>query len=147
MPSVLASPPVKVGLKSSAGLPGVPLSSTTTSRRTASRPRAARRRPRAAVFRIPDSMAGASIPLVGGCAGDDLKMRATHQLYGDKVLRDAVIGAAKRKVSGVSTDRVGMIIAVLEKRAEMRLAADDVFVNIAGGVKVIEADGGREGLR
>jgi hypothetical protein len=40
------------------------------------------------------SVAGASVPLVGGCAGDDLKMRATHQLYGDSVLRDAVIGAA-----------------------------------------------------
>jgi DNA repair protein RadA/Sms len=50
----------------------------------------------------------------------------------------SVIGAAKRKVSGVSADRVGMIIAVLEKRAEMRLAADDVFVNVAGGVKVVE---------
>src|SRR6185436_20135735 len=50
----------------------------------------------------------------------------------------SVIGAAKRKVSGVSADRVAMIIAVLEKRAEMRLAADDVFVNVAGGVKVIE---------
>jgi DNA repair protein RadA/Sms len=50
----------------------------------------------------------------------------------------SVIGAAKRKVSGVSADRVGMIIAVLEKRAELRLAADDVFVNVAGGVKVVE---------
>jgi DNA repair protein RadA/Sms len=50
----------------------------------------------------------------------------------------SVIGAAKRKVSGVSADRVGMIIAVLEKRCEMRLAADDVFVNVAGGVKVQE---------
>jgi DNA repair protein RadA/Sms len=50
----------------------------------------------------------------------------------------SVIGAARRKVSGVSSDRVGMIIAVLEKRAEMRLAAEDVFVNVAGGVKVVE---------
>jgi len=50
----------------------------------------------------------------------------------------SVIGAAKRKVSGASSDRVAMIIAVLEKRAEMRLAADDVFVNVAGGVKVAE---------
>ena len=50
----------------------------------------------------------------------------------------SVIGAAKRKVSGVSSDRVAMIIAVLEKRAELRLAADDVFVNVAGGVKVPE---------
>ncbi|MBC8106991.1 MAG: DNA repair protein RadA [Anaerolineae bacterium] len=50
----------------------------------------------------------------------------------------SVIGAARRKVSGVSGDRVAMIIAVLEKRAELRLAADDVFVNVIGGVKVIE---------
>ena len=50
----------------------------------------------------------------------------------------SVVGAAKRKVSGVSGDRVAMIIAVLEKRAEMRLAAEDIFVNVAGGVKVAE---------
>lgn len=50
----------------------------------------------------------------------------------------SVIGAAKRKTSGVSADRVSMIIAVLEKRAELRLAADDVFVNVAGGVKLVE---------
>jgi DNA repair protein RadA/Sms len=50
----------------------------------------------------------------------------------------SVIGAAKRKTSGVSADRVAMIIAVLEKRAELRLAADDVFINIAGGVKIVE---------
>lgn len=50
----------------------------------------------------------------------------------------SVIGAAKRKVSGVSSDRVAMIIAVLEKRADLRLAADDVFVNVAGGVKIAE---------
>jgi hypothetical protein len=37
---------------------------------------------------------GASVPLVGGCAGDDLNMRATHQLYADHVLQDAVVAAA-----------------------------------------------------
>jgi DNA repair protein RadA/Sms len=50
----------------------------------------------------------------------------------------SVIGAARRKVSGASSDRVSMIIAVLEKRAEFRLAAEDVFVNVVGGVKVAE---------
>src|SRR3954447_26695632 len=50
----------------------------------------------------------------------------------------SVIGAAKRKVSGASSDRVAMIIAVLEKRAELRLAAEDVFVNVIGGVKIAE---------
>jgi DNA repair protein RadA/Sms len=50
----------------------------------------------------------------------------------------SVIGAARRKVSGASSDRVAMIIAVLEKRAELRLQAEDVFVNIAGGAKLAE---------
>lgn len=50
----------------------------------------------------------------------------------------SVIGAAKRKAAGISSDRLSMIIAVLEKRADLRLAADDVFINIVGGVKVVE---------
>jgi hypothetical protein len=37
---------------------------------------------------------GAEIPLVGGCAGDDLKMAATYQLHGDRVLTDSVVAAA-----------------------------------------------------
>lgn len=40
------------------------------------------------------SMLGAEVPLVGGCAGDDLKMKATSQLHGDRVLTDAVVAAA-----------------------------------------------------
>jgi hypothetical protein len=40
------------------------------------------------------SVVGASVPLVGGCAGDNLKMRKTFQLHGGRVLEDAVVGAA-----------------------------------------------------
>jgi hypothetical protein len=36
---------------------------------------------------------GAAVPLVGGCAGDDLKMSSTIQLHGDRVLTDAVVAA------------------------------------------------------
>jgi hypothetical protein len=36
---------------------------------------------------------GAEVPLVGGCAGDDLKMMSTFQLYGDRVLSDSVVAA------------------------------------------------------
>jgi hypothetical protein len=32
--------------------------------------------------------------MVGGCAGDDLKMRGTHQFHGTEVLEDAVVAAA-----------------------------------------------------
>lgn len=37
---------------------------------------------------------GAGVPLVGGCAGDDLKMVRTFQLFNDHVLRDSVVAAA-----------------------------------------------------
>ena len=37
---------------------------------------------------------GASIPLVGGCAGDDLKMKVTHQFHGRGVTTDSVVAAA-----------------------------------------------------
>jgi hypothetical protein len=37
---------------------------------------------------------GAGVPLVGGCAGDDLRMVRTSQLCGDQVLQGAVVAAA-----------------------------------------------------
>jgi hypothetical protein len=36
---------------------------------------------------------GAGVPLVGGCAGDELRMTRTFQLYGDRVLTDSVVAA------------------------------------------------------
>jgi hypothetical protein len=36
---------------------------------------------------------GAGVPLVGGCAGDDLRMTRTSQLFGDRVLTNAVVAA------------------------------------------------------
>jgi len=36
---------------------------------------------------------GAGVPLVGGCAGDDLKMTRTFQMYGDEVVTDSVVAA------------------------------------------------------
>jgi len=36
---------------------------------------------------------GAAVPLVGGCAADDLMMSRTFQLYGDRVLTDSVVAA------------------------------------------------------
>lgn len=46
------------------------------------------------VVRGAHSVLGAGVPLVGGCAGDDLKMSRTFQFAGDKVLTNAVVAAA-----------------------------------------------------
>lgn len=45
-------------------------------------------------------------------------------------------GTPQRSSTGFDLRRLGMLLAVLEKRCGFRLAAKDVFLNIAGGVKV-----------
>ena len=37
---------------------------------------------------------GAEVPLIGGCAGDDMKMQHTWQFHGTEVLEHAIVGAA-----------------------------------------------------
>lgn len=39
------------------------------------------------------SVLGSGVPLVGGCAGDDLKMTGTFQMHGDEVVTESVVAA------------------------------------------------------
>ncbi len=39
-------------------------------------------------------VAGVEVPLVGGCAGDDMAMQGTQQVFGRRLLRQAVVAAA-----------------------------------------------------
>ncbi len=48
------------------------------------------------------------------------------------------VGAAKRKSSGLDTNRLAMLIAVLEQHCELRLADRDIFASAVGGVRVAE---------
>ena len=48
------------------------------------------------------------------------------------------LGNAKRKVSGLDSSRLAMLIAVLEKRGGLRLADQDIFASSVGGMKVAE---------
>lgn len=48
----------------------------------------------------------------------------------------AAYGTPQRTVTGFDSKRMNMLLAVLEKRVGFKLAAKDVFLNIAGGIKV-----------
>jgi DNA repair protein RadA/Sms len=48
----------------------------------------------------------------------------------------ATYGTPQRSSTGFDAKRLNMLLAVLEKRAGFRLGAQDVFLNIAGGIKV-----------
>ncbi len=47
-------------------------------------------------------------------------------------------GNARRMASGIDQSRLSLLLAVLEKRAGLNLVAEDVFVNVAGGMTVDE---------
>lgn len=47
-------------------------------------------------------------------------------------------GVPQRTTTGVDYRRLSLLLAVLEKRVGLRLGTHDVFVNIAGGVKIDE---------
>lgn len=50
----------------------------------------------------------------------------------------AAYGTPQRAVTGSDKARLNMLLAVLEKRAKFKLGAKDVFLNIAGGMKVAD---------
>ena len=52
------------------------------------------------------------------------------------LVSSAAYGTAQRSATGFDTRRLNMLLAVLEKRAGFHLNAKDVFLNMAGGLKV-----------
>ena len=50
----------------------------------------------------------------------------------------SAFGNARRTASGLDPNRLSLLLAVLDKRAGLSLSADDVFVNVAGGMTVDE---------
>ncbi len=47
-------------------------------------------------------------------------------------------GIPKRTAIGVDYNRVSLLLAILEKRADIRLSGHDVFANVAGGIRLDE---------
>jgi len=50
----------------------------------------------------------------------------------------ASFGVPRRTTIGVDYNRVSLLIAVLEKKASLNLPGQDIFVNVAGGVRIDE---------
>ena len=54
------------------------------------------------------------------------------------LVSSAVYGTAQRSATGYDVRRLNMLLAVLEKRAGFHLSAKDVFLNMAGGLRVTD---------
>lgn len=76
-------------------------------------------------------VAGAGIPLVGGCAGDGLQMKQTFQLHGSDLLTGAIVAAA------VSSDGpIGIGV-----RHGWTRVGDPVMVTGSDGTRITSLDG------
>lgn len=47
-------------------------------------------------------------------------------------------GTPRRTILGLDTNRVALLVAVMEKKLGMHLMSHDIFMNVAGGVKLVE---------
>jgi DNA repair protein RadA/Sms len=48
----------------------------------------------------------------------------------------SAFGYARRRAQGFDYNRLSLLVAVLEKRIGLHLEAEDIFVNVAGGIKI-----------
>jgi DNA repair protein RadA/Sms len=55
-----------------------------------------------------------------------------------QALASPTAGSGRRTATGVDASRLAMILAVLERKVGLHLSAADVFINVAGGVRIDE---------
>jgi len=83
------------------------------------------------IVRGAHAVLGGGVPLVGGCAGDDLEMRRTFQLHDGQVLEGAVVGAA---IGSDAPLGIGV-------RHGWRRIGEPLLVTRSEGTEVLELDG------
>lgn len=75
-------------------------------------------------------------PLSGMAIGVGMEGARPLLIETQALVSTAAYGTAQRSVTGYDPRRLNMLLAVLEKRVGFKLAAKDVFLNIAGGLRV-----------
>jgi len=74
--------------------------------------------------------------LSGVAIGGTLEGNRPLLIEVQSLVSPATYGTPQRSTTGFDSKRLSMLIAVLEKRIGIRLGTQDIFLNIAGGIKV-----------
>lgn len=74
--------------------------------------------------------------LSGVAIGTSLEGNRILLLECQALVTDATFGNPQRAVTGLDPKRMNLILAVLEKKARLKLGNKDVFLNVTGGLKV-----------
>jgi len=77
-----------------------------------------------------------STDLSGSAVAANIEGARPLMIETQALVSTAAYGTPQRTSNGFDTRRLNMLLAVLEKRANFKLSIKDVFVNIAGGLRV-----------
>ncbi|MFI3294824.1 MAG: DNA repair protein RadA [Rikenellaceae bacterium] len=77
-------------------------------------------------------------PLSGVAIGASIDGNRPYLIETQALVSNSAYGTPARSSTGFDHKRMGMIAAVLEKRMGFRLGTKDLFLNIAGGLKVTD---------
>ena len=81
-------------------------------------------------------LSGSNEPVSGVAVGTVMEGLRPIFIEVQSLVTSSVYGTPQRGAIGFDSKRLNMLIAVLEKRLGIKLANKDVFLNIAGGLKV-----------
>ncbi len=81
---------------------------------------------------------GHGTPVSGSCVTVALEGRRALPVEIQALVNPSSTPNPRRVVNGVDSSRVAMILAVLERRARLKLSALDVYVSTVGGVRLTE---------
>lgn len=93
------------------------------------------------IVEVPDPSGlflGSGEPVSGTCVAVALEGRRALPVEIQALVVPSATPNPRRIVNGVESSRVAMILAVLERRARLRLSERDVYVSTVGGVKLSE---------
>lgn len=81
-------------------------------------------------------LANREMKLSGNTVASIIEGQRPLMIQSQALVSTAAYGTPQRSATGFDNRRLGMLLAVLEKRAGFRLAVKDVFLNMVGGIKV-----------
>ncbi len=81
-------------------------------------------------------LGGGTEELSGAAIGIAMEGMRQFLIEVQALVSTAAYGTPQRSVTGFDSKRMNMLLAVLEKRVGFKLAQKDVFLNLAGGIKV-----------
>lgn len=76
--------------------------------------------------------------LFGSCIVSSIEGTRPILIEVQSLTSQSVFGIPKRTANGIDFNRLALLVAVLEKKTNLLLSGQDIYLNIVGGIKITE---------